>query len=98
MGTSPKTSPGLTLADDALDPVDELDRLDAPLQHGEERALLALVRRVLARHETDIRRHPRNLLALPRVESREEGDATDLLGRHQVRQPPPGRPLPSTFM
>ncbi len=38
-----------SLADDALDPVDELDRLDAALEHGEERALAALVRRVLAR-------------------------------------------------
>ena len=37
------------LADDALDPVDELDRLDAPVEHREERALGARVRRVLAR-------------------------------------------------
>ena len=41
----------LALADDALDPVDELDRLDAALEHGEERPLVALVRRVLARRE-----------------------------------------------
>ena len=42
IGTSPKTSPGCALADDALDPVDELDRLDPTLEDGEERALAAL--------------------------------------------------------
>ena len=41
--------PRLTRADDALDPVDELDRLDPTLEHGEKRALAALVHRVLAR-------------------------------------------------
>ena len=49
IGTSPKMSPGAALADDALDPVDELDRLDPALEHGEERPLVALVRGVLAR-------------------------------------------------
>ena len=49
IGTSPKMSPGARVADDALDPVDELDGLDATLEHGEERALVALVRGVLAR-------------------------------------------------
>ena len=39
----------VALADDPLDPVDDLDRLDAPLEHGEQRALVALVRGVLAR-------------------------------------------------
>jgi hypothetical protein len=76
-----------THTDDALDPVDELDRLDATLEHGEERALAALVRRVLARHEADVRRHPRELLTLRRVESREERDLPDLLRRHHARQP-----------
>ncbi len=39
----------VALADDALDPVDELDRLDPALEHREERPLVALVGRVLAR-------------------------------------------------
>ena len=49
IGTSPKTSPSVPLADDPLDAVHELDGLDATLEHGEERALVALVRGVLAR-------------------------------------------------
>ena len=84
IGTSPKTSPGLPLADDALDPVDELDRLDPALEHGEQRALAALVRRVLARDEADVRRQPAKLLALGRVERREERDLPDLLRRHHA--------------
>ena len=70
------------LADDALDPVDELDRLDAALEHGEERPLVALVRRVLARHEADVGRRAGEPLALRRAESREDRDAGDLVGRH----------------
>ena len=57
-------SPGRALADDARDPVDELDRLDAALEDGEERALVALVHRVLAGDEPDVRRGPREPLAL----------------------------------
>ena len=38
---------GRALADDPVEPVDGLDRLDAALEHGEERALVALLRRVL---------------------------------------------------
>ena len=66
--------PGETLADHARDPVDLLDRLDTALEQGEERALVALVRRVLARHEADVRRQPGKLLALGLVESRKELD------------------------
>ena len=40
---------GRALADDPLDSVHELDRLDPALEHGEERALAALVHRVLPR-------------------------------------------------
>ena len=58
---------GVALADHALDPVDELDRLDAALEHGEERALVALVRRVLARDEADVGRRAREPLALVRT-------------------------------
>ena len=87
IGTSPKTSPGLPLADDALDPVDELDRLDPALEHGEQRALVALVRRVLARHEADVRGQPRQLLDLRGREPGEERDLADLLRGHHADQP-----------
>ena len=76
--------PRAALADDALDPVDELDRLDATLEHGEERALAALVRRVLARHEADVGRGPGKPLAVGRLESREDRDPADLLRRHHA--------------
>jgi len=54
--------------DHALDPVDELDRLDATLEHGEEHALIALVRCVLARSQADVGRDPGELLALGDIE------------------------------
>jgi len=55
------------LADNALDPSDELDRLDATIDDREERALVALVHRVLARHETDVDRHAGEPVAVRRV-------------------------------
>ena len=61
----------VALAEDALDPLDEPDRLDATLEHGEERALIALVSREFAGREADVRRHARELLTLLRLESRE---------------------------
>ena len=70
IGTSPKMSPGSALADDALDPVDDLDRLDPALEDGEERALVPLVGRVLARREPDVGRGPGEPLAARRVEAR----------------------------
>ena len=48
---------GRASADDSLDSVDALDRLDATLEHGEERPLAALVHRVLARSQGEIGRH-----------------------------------------
>ena len=83
--------PGVTLTDDALDPVDELDRLDATLEHGEQRALAALMDRVLARCEADIRRRSGELLPLGRVESRKQRNPTDLLSRHHVLPTPSRR-------
>ena len=66
---------GVALADDALDPVDELDRLDPPVEHGEERALAALVRGVLAGRERDVGRRAREPLALGVGEPGEDRDA-----------------------
>ncbi len=71
-----------SLADDALDPVDELYRLDATLEQGEERALAALVHGVLARHEADVGRCTGKPLTLGSAEGREDRDSSDLLGRH----------------
>ena len=61
---------GLPLADDALDPVDELDRLDAALEHGEERALArprALRTRPAARLMSAAARASRSRSAAPRA-------------------------------
>ena len=77
--------PGVALADDARDPIDGLDRLDATLEHGEERALAALVRRVLARRQGDVRRRSRKLLARRRAESGEDRERADLVRRHHDR-------------
>ena len=85
IGTSPKISPGSRDADDALDPVDDLDRLDAPLEHGEQRALVALVGGVLARQQRDVGGGAGQLLALGVAELREQCDLGDLVGRHHGR-------------
>ena len=81
IGTSPKIAPGQALAEHALDAVDELDDLDPALEHGEERALLALVHRVLTGGETDVRAGPREPLAVGRRERREQRDVCDLVAR-----------------
>src|SRR5438094_8071988 len=74
-----------TLSYDALDPVDQLDRLNPTFEHGEERALAALVRRVLTRHEADIRRCPGKPFALGRTERGKDADPTDLVRSHHDR-------------
>lgn len=73
-------------ADDTMDPVDECDRLDPTLEHGEQRPLVTLVHRVLARHEPDIRRDAREPFPLDRAESVEEGDLRELVRRHHGGQ------------
>jgi hypothetical protein len=73
------------LAHNALDPVDELDHLDATLEHREESARAALVHRILAWHEADVGRGPREPFAVGRVQSREDRDPTDVVRRHHVR-------------
>jgi hypothetical protein len=77
--------PGEALADDALDPVDGLDRLDAAVEHGEDRALVALVGSIFPRHQANVRRHPRKLLSLGCVQRREGVDFADLLRGHHLR-------------
>ena len=86
IGTSPKNVPRAALPDNALDPVDELDRLDATLEHGKERPLAALVHRVLARHETDVRRRSGKPFAPGCADSRKDGDAGDVVRRHHDRR------------
>ena len=77
--------PGVTLTDDALDTVNGFDRLGATLEHGEDRALVALVHRVLAGHEAEIRRRVGETLSLGGGQRREDGDRTDFLGAHHLR-------------
>ena len=57
----------VALADDALDAVDEPHRLDAAVEHREERPLVALVSRELARAEADVGRGAADALALGRA-------------------------------
>ena len=76
---------GAPVADDALDSVDELRRLDVTLEQREERALVAFARGVLAREQRDVGRGPRDRLALVGVEVREDRDRPDLFCRHHRR-------------
>ena len=69
-------------ADDTRDPIHVRDGLQPSLEHREQRAVVALVDHVLTRHEADVRRDPSEPLALDRAESREDGDASDLVRRH----------------
>jgi hypothetical protein len=71
--------------DDALDPVGMRDGLQATLEHDEQRAVVALVDRVLARHEAEVRRRRRESLALGWAKALEERDLADLVRRdHRV--------------
>ena len=72
----------MALADDAVDAVDDPDRLDATLEHGEERALVALVRGVLARGQADVGGDARQPLAVGGLERSEDRDLRDLVRRH----------------
>ena len=79
IGTSPKTSPGRRSPTTRSIAVDGADRLDAPLQHGEQRPLGALVRRVLSGHQAHVGGHARETLELVGIEIGEERDTADLL-------------------
>ena len=72
------------LAHDPLDAVHELHRLDAALEQGEQRALLALVRGVLPGHEADVGRRPGQALAIRGAQAGEDRDPADLFGRHHA--------------
>jgi hypothetical protein len=72
----------VALPEDALDAVDELDRLDPAFQHGEERTVGALVGGELARLEVDVGGGSADALALALLQRREDRDRADLLRRH----------------
>ena len=82
------------LADDPVQAVDRLDRLDAAVDQGEEGTLVTLLRRELARQQRDVRRHAREPLASGRIELGEDRDTRYLIGRDHVRTP---RLSPSGF-
>jgi hypothetical protein len=73
---------GPALADHALHAIGEPDHFDPPLEHAEQRRQVTGVRRILAGHERDIRRHAAKPIALDLVEVREHRDPSDLLRRH----------------
>ena len=66
----PENVPRIADADDTLDPVSELGRLDATIEHGEERSLASLRRCVFAGKEADVGRSLGKPLELFRAEPR----------------------------
>ena len=62
-----------------VDAVDHACRLDLPLEHGEERPLVALVGGVLARAQVDVGCDAADVLAIGGVEAGEDADLPDLL-------------------
>ena len=78
---------GLSLTDDALDSVYELDRLDATLEQAEERTLATLgVRRTRPARSLMSAASPGETLALFAVEAGEDRDPRDLFGGHHEPQ------------
>ena len=85
----------LPYADHGLDPVRGLDRLDSPFEQPEQRALAALVSRVLARDQADVGNGARKPLALRFAELSEDRDSSDLFGSDHGRKPTVGLDAPS---
>ena len=90
--TVPRTDRHLTedvsrvsLPDDALDPVDELHRLDPALQDCEERPVVTLVCRVLARREGDVGGNTREAVTGVHLEGGKNGNRSNLLSRDHAR-------------
>ena len=77
----------IAVAQHPLDAVDHPDRLDSPFDHREQRALIPLVRGVLAGDQGDICRAAADLLALGLAEACEHLDGGDLLWRDQRSRP-----------
>jgi hypothetical protein len=77
--------PRMPLTEHPLDAVHDLDGLDEPVQQAEERGLVALVRRVLARSEGDVRGRAGESLDLERSERLKDADRPDVVGGHHVR-------------
>ena len=84
----PEDLAGPALADDALDAVDDLYRLDPAGEQREERALVAGVGGVLAGREGDVGCGAREALALAGAELCKDRDSGDLLrGHHEATLP-----------
>ena len=79
---------GVANSDPAVDAVDYPGRLDLPLEHGEERPLVSLVRSELSGAQADVGRRATHALAVGRVEALEHADPADLLRRHHPCLPP----------
>ena len=77
---------GVSLPDDRLDPVFDLDGLDAALEQREERALVARIRGVLASWEGDVGRRARQALLVRGIEAGKDRDPRDLVGGHHARR------------
>ena len=78
-------------ADDGLDAVDDLDRLEPALQHREQRSLVARVHQVLPGQDPDVGGEPCEPRPLGGPEVREELDTGDLVcGHHGVTTLPKG--------
>ena len=68
----------LALADNAVDAVDRLHRLDSSLEEPEEGAVVTLACGVFALYKAEIRSGPSNLLAVERLQVREHADPPDI--------------------
>ena len=70
---------GTSLADDAVDSINDLYRLNSAVKQSEQRPFFALVGGVFARHQTDVGCHARKPLARRPVEVGEKPNATNIV-------------------
>jgi hypothetical protein len=75
---------GASLADEALDAVDDLDHVDVPVEKPDQRRVVALVRGVLTRCKADVGRGTGEALARRRLEVGEDLDSANVVCRQQA--------------
>ena len=80
--------PDKTLTQNAINAIHRPDRLDPPLDHGEQRALVTFVGRVIPLHQPHVGSRAADLLALGLAQRGEHCDAPDLLCGDHDSQPP----------
>jgi hypothetical protein len=87
-GNSPKISPGRRRPTTRATPSVSLTGSIRPSSTAKQGTVIALVRRILSWHQTDICGRQRKTLALSLLESGKDADSANFLWRHHIPHPP----------